>query len=218
MNQQKTTFNPSILNPSNYMNYLIQNALQNINTTYPAKIISVNGLRATIQPIINSVNAGQTTTETYQIEDIPIAQLVGGHAGIIIEYKTNDIVLCGVIQRDISLIKQNWQQANPPSNRVMNYADSIVLFKLSNELPTTYVKITNAGIVIHSEQNVNISCNNATIDASNVTINGQTTTNGQTTLGGNGGAAVVTQNTVIHDSGGKPCTIVSGTATKVTAL
>lgn len=218
MNQQQTTFDPSKLNQNNFTNYLIQNALQSINTTFPARIVSINGLRATIEPIINSIGAGQDSPGSFQINDIPIAQLIGGHSGIIIEYKPDDVVLCGVVQRDISLIKQNWQRANPPSNRVMNYADSIILFKLSNQLPTTFVKITDAGITIHTDNNVTISCNNAEIDATNVTINGNTATNGQTTLGGGGGGAVLTQNTIINDSQGKPCTIVSGAATKVTAL
>ena len=217
MNQQKTTFDPSQLNQNNFINYLIQNSLQNITTTYPAKIISVSNLRATVQPIINNVGAGQESPDPFPVYDVPIAQLVGGNAGIIIEYKPNDVVMCGVIQRDISSIKQNWQQANPVSNRIMNYADSIILFKLSNTLPTTYVKITNDGIVIHSEHNVNVSCTNAQVNASSVTINGDTTINGQVTLGGSGGASVITMNSVIKTPTGQICT-VTNPAQKVTAL
>jgi hypothetical protein len=180
-----TTLTPSILgNQTQYINYLINQSLIGINTTFPAKIIAINGLTATIETIINQVALNQPAPTPITVNNIPIAQLFGGNAGIIIEYQVGDIVLCGVVQRDISSIKKNWDKANPPSNRLFNYADSIILFKMANQLPTTYVKITNSGIEIETNNNpitINASkCDITTsgdtkIEADNVNINATNT-------------------------------------------
>lgn len=179
MNQnQNTTFTSNFQDETLYINYCINNILMQINTTLPAKIVSIDGLRATVQPIILPKGLNQASPTPIQIANVPLCQLIGGNAGIIIDYQVNDVVLLGVIQRDISSIKNTWSQAVPPSNRKFNLADAVVLFKLSNTLPTTYVKITDDGgieikcsgtqpVSITTNGDVTASCNKATITATN---------------------------------------------------
>jgi len=182
-----TNVNPNLMDETNYIEYCINNILLNVNTIIPAKIVSVNGLLATIEPIVLSKPINDIPAPNPPIiPNVPIAQLMGGNAGIIIEYKPNDVVLVGVVQRDISSIKKNWTYLQPNSNRKFNLADAIVLFKMYNSLPTTYVKITDAGgveikcsgsqpVSVSTTGDVTTTCNNATITASgNLTTNCQT--------------------------------------------
>lgn len=173
MNKPVTTINPAIIhNQTNFINYLIQQSLYNLNTLFPAKVTKVDGLRLNVETIINQMALNQASPPPIVIEDIPVAQLCGGVAGIIIEYKVGDVVMCGCVQRDISSIKNKWTRSNPASSRVFNYADAIVLFKLSNELPSIYIKITNNGIDIEGDSKpINVTTTgDATIKANNTTV------------------------------------------------
>lgn len=208
--QVKNTFTNLNQNDIYSQQYIVNNLLMTINTVFPAKITAISGLRATIQTIINTLAINQPSPPPIVIEDVPIAQLTGGNAGIIIEYKVGDVVLCGAIQRDISSIKNNWQQANPASARKFSVSDAIILFHLSNSLPTVYVKINNNGIEITApNKSVAVNASNVTVTADNTVVNGNVA------LGGSGGALVLTENTIITAPNGT-CTI-SNPATKVKA-
>lgn len=208
--QVKNTFTNLNQNDIYSQQYIANNLLMTINTVFPAKITAISGLRATIQTIINTLAINQPSPPPMVIEDVPIAQLTGGNAGIIIEYKVGDVVLCGAIQRDISSIKNNWQQANPASARKFSVSDAIILFHLSNSLPTVYVKINNNGIEITApNKSVAVNASNVTVTADNTVVNGNVA------LGGSGGALVLTENTIITAPNGA-CTI-SNPATKVKA-
>jgi hypothetical protein len=148
--QYQSTFNNTLTNDVAFINYAINRVLLDVCTTFPAKITAIDGLRATVNPIINTVGVNQQSPLPLTIANVPIVQLAGGNAGVIIEYQVGDVVTCYAIQRDISSIKNNWTQANPASQRKFSYSDIVIWGLVSNAAPSTYVKITNAGIEIVS--------------------------------------------------------------------
>ena len=166
-----STFSNLLKSSVNQVSYAINTALLQVNVTFPAKIISVSddNLTATIETIINPVGINQQSPDPVTITNVPISQEVGGNAGIIIEYQKDDIVLCSVIQRDISLIKKAWLSAtarNPASYRKFNISDAVIIKQLSNKQPTVFIKITKDGITIDSATNdVAINCANAKVTA-----------------------------------------------------
>lgn len=167
----QNTFTNVNQNENLYINYAINNVLLNLNTFMPAQITAIDGLRCTVQTIINTIAVNQTSPAPMQVANVPICQLIGGDSGIIIEYQVGDVVLCGAIQRDISAIKDTWQQANPPSARKFSISDVVVLFKLSNSLPTNFVEITSGGINITAPGlPVNINSDTANINANTVNL------------------------------------------------
>jgi hypothetical protein len=145
---QNTTFNSNQQNETQYINYCINNTLLQLNTFLPAKIISVDGETAIIQTMLMSKGLNQSSPNPVQITGVPLGQISGGNAGVIIEYKPNDVVLCGAIQRDISSMKNGWRAGVAPSNRKFNLSDVVVICKLSNTSPISYVKITEELIEI----------------------------------------------------------------------
>lgn len=171
--QNQNTFNNSQQEDTQYINYAINNVLLNLTTLLPAQITAIDGLRCTVQPIINIVGLNQPAPSPTVVENVPLCQLIGGNSGIIIQYKVGDVVLCGAIQRDISSIKQSWSQANPASNRKFRLSDVVVLFKLSNTLPNNFVRVTDSGIDIKTSggQPINVTTSGTvTVDAGSIIL------------------------------------------------
>lgn len=198
----QTNFNNTLQNENNYINYAVNNVMLNMNTFLPAVITQISGLRCTVQTIINTIATNQPTPPPSIIANVPIGQLIGGTAGITIHYQVGDVVLCGAIQRDISSIKNSWSQANPASNRKFSLSDVIVLFKLSNSLPATFIDISAGTINITTTAGGTVNVN-----ADHVNL-------------GNGAAnAVLLEgvNLTIDITGVQPGTGVTGVTAQVTA-
>lgn len=168
----QNTFNNTLDNETQYINYALNNALLNLNTIFPAKVMAINGLYATVQPTINTMATNQASPLPSSITNVPIGYIIGGSSGIEIELQIGDIVLCGAIMRDVSSIKYNWtQQSNPASARKFRLSDAIILMGLRNELPTNKVKITDSGIEITAPGlPVTVTSDSATINANSVSL------------------------------------------------
>ena len=81
---------------------------------------------------------------------------------------------------------------------------------------TIYLK-NNGNIEITTNSSITINANNVNISANNINLDAKEhNLNGDCNLGGSGGNAVLTTNTIILDSLGKQCTITNP-ATKVKA-
>ena len=196
--QTQTSFNNLNTNQLHFLKQFFNNSLMSLNTLFPAKIVEINGLRATIETIINPIFVNQSSPSPMTITNVPIGQLSGNGAGIIIQYAKDDIVLCGAIQRDISSIKNTWSQANPASARKFSLSDAVILLQLSNSLPEVFIEVLKTG--------VNVTAPVVTINSNNIN------------LGGSGGAAVLTTQSVINDSQGKPCSYVKNASITTKAV
>lgn len=199
---------------TNAIKFAITTMLREMNTFLPCEVLVNEGnQRYTIRSLVNYLDILAQPITPPSISNIPRIQNRGGEAGIITELEVGDIVLVGFCQRNISTVKENWTQQNPSNLRYCDLADGIILGKLSNDLPTTYVKITANGIEIVSPngpvsinsvgQAVTVDCDSATVTANTVVVD-----SGDIILGNDTGAAsyVLNENTTITAPNG-PCTI-----------
>ena len=208
--QVQNNFNSSQENSNVYINSAINNMLLQVNTIFLAQITAITGSTCTIQPIIQMRTINQQTPFPPTITNVPLGQLIGGTAGFIAQYKVNDIVLCGAVQRDISSIKSNWKSALPASNRKFSISDAVVLFQMTNNVPTTFVKVTDIGIDITA----------ASGNPINITTTGQANINaGTVKLGNSASNPILLQNVaMVADIGGvQPGSGVSGVTVTISA-
>lgn len=202
--------------PANTINYAVNQILMNVNTCLPCEIIEVTGNTYTIQPLNNTIGADGTPYAPPLIYNVPYALESGGDAGFIIEPAIGDKVLVVFSQRDISIIKKEWARNNPESYRKFSLGDAIIVKRLSNELPTIFVKATSAGIEITAASlPVNVNCDTANVNADTVNLGTGTK---QPALVGNV-AMTATIGGVQAGGGvtGVPITITGGFSSKVKA-
>lgn len=123
-----------------FFNKIVNNAVINIHTAYIAKVLSVDGTRAMVQPLTYAKNASGQTVEqapvsafipsnvkyavkniTYRVSDTSetTAVLVPE------ELQEGDIVYCGVCERDISSAVTGVMADLPTRHHDMN--DSVIL-------------------------------------------------------------------------------------------
>lgn len=79
------------------------------------------------------------------------------------------------------------------------------------------IEIVSNGNITIDAKTINATAKNIEATAEKININSEYNINGNCNLGGSGGTPVLTMNTTILDSLGKPCTITNP-ATKVNAL
>lgn len=171
-NATATTLDQSVgYSSANTLQYAINQALMNVNTILPCKILAITGSTYTVQPLNNIISADGTPIAPPVLSNIPACITMGGNAGIIIEYVINDTVLVGFCQRDITTIKQSWLLSNPASFRKFSLSDGVIISKLSNSLPTIYVKVTASGVEINAPSlPVTVNSQSATINAETVAL------------------------------------------------
>jgi hypothetical protein len=162
---------------------------QSINTITLGKILDVNLItkRLQIQPLINSVDTNNAPIISPVIYDVPYGTIRGGNAGIITEYQINDTVIVGFCGRQIDATKATMGASTPTLYRYFNLQDAVVLSHWSNTDPTIFLKIANDGITIQGStlpisvtttNNVTINAQNATINATTITLAGDTKIDG----------------------------------------
>ncbi len=165
--------NPNVFASENdKFNNAVDQLTMKINTCLPCKIVATNGINFDIQPIVSLIDSQDKEFPHGIIRNVPYVQIAGGIAGIIISPEIGDIVLGVFSQRDITEIKNDWQNGRPDSNRKFNLADAICIGLLSNNKPTTYIKITKNGIEMQS-QDKPITINNTndiTVNTKNLNI------------------------------------------------
>jgi hypothetical protein len=171
----QTTFNNTLFHDVNYIDYAINNKLMSINTIFPATVNSFNAQNntATITLIFTPKAVNQVSPQPLQIQNVHVMVISGGNAGVIIQYQPGDIVLCGAVMRDISMIKKAWKTVTgQPSFRKFNLDDTIILGMLSNAPPSINITINNSGIQINgTNQPVAINTSgDVTVNGNNVDV------------------------------------------------
>lgn len=132
----------------NYVDDMIESKLLNLHTTYLAKVISVNGNSATVQPLQMIKQMGKAAQKHAPIPNVPISsqckgrvvektlQYVSGisnHSPVYstINYltfeklKKGDIVVCCCGERDITQAKQG--KISTPTIRRHSLSDSVIM-------------------------------------------------------------------------------------------
>jgi hypothetical protein len=208
---------------TNQVRYAIKQQLMDVNTILICNIDKVNDDGSCdVSSLINMIdNLGNPIEPPLQF-NLPIMQIRGGIAGIEIPPVKDDKVVVGFAQRNISTIKKQLTRQNPANLRQFDVQDGIVLGVLSNTPPTIKIKFSKDGIdIISADKDINITGQNINATIANkatITANECDIISNNINLGGSGGAYVLTKNTIINDSEGKPCEVISQYSTTTKAL
>lgn len=199
---------------SSAIDFVLEQRLSKINTILPAKIISINGARASVQPMISSVMPNGDISSRPIIQDVPVYQLSTSTMHMYIPTKVDDIGYILLSQRDISNFKESLQEQSPPSLRFFSLSDAIFIPMGSFDKSFTPIDVNKiciedkgngdsivfgGGEITIKTKTCNIESTSCTIKSEEVTIDSQqvtikadvanidaTTVN----LGGVGGAGV----------------------------
>jgi len=159
-----------------------------------AKVVNAdNQDNLTVESLINYKLADGTGLTPPKIFNVPKGIIMGGGAGIIIEYAVNDVVLVGFIDRQIDALKQtNPPNITPQLNRLHDVADAFVIMSWSyGQLPSVYVKVTSDVIELNSNgQPINIISNGG-----DITVNAR---NGDLNVTGNNVNVTAQQNATVN--------------------
>jgi hypothetical protein len=209
-----TTNQPSsILTMSQALDFAFNKKFMDFYCLTIAKVVTVNNQDTlTVQSLINYKLADDTGLAPPKLFDVPRGIIMGGDAGIIIEYAVGDVVLVGFIDRQIDALKQtNPTNITPQLNRLHDVADAFVIMNWSyGKLPSVFVKVTNSGIELNSNGqplNINSAGGNVTVNAGNGDVNvnsnnATVTATNQANISSNqvvlGGTTVVPSNAILY--------------------
>jgi hypothetical protein len=142
-----------------------------------------------VQPLVSMVDGLGNATPPGTIYGMPYLRIQGGTNAIIIDPQVGDIGLAVVADRDISAVKQNKVLSTPSSSRQNSFSDGLYLGGFLNGVPQQYIQFQASGITV-------LSPNLVTIQAPNVTVQGNMKVTGTTELQG-----AVTADSTITASG-----------------
>lgn len=197
---------------SNATDFQIQQALLQVRTTVPVKIIAVHGggpggapATVDVQPLINQIDGQGNKTDHGIIYGIPTTRAQSGSAGIVVDPSVGDIGVMSIADRDISSLKSNkGGQSNPGSFRTHDLADGIYTHTiLSAQALTKFIHLSGDGISMQDEHGNKASSSGSGWNFNGMTIDssGNISTPGSITAGAGGGDSVTLQH---HRHAGGP--------------
>lgn len=115
-----------------FIENMIEGKLLSLHTAYLAKVLSVNGSKAKIQPLGMTKAYGETAKKQSPLSSVPIlssarykATLKGGELADVKPIASGDIVLCVCCERDITEAKKG-KNATPALGH-HSMSDSIIV-------------------------------------------------------------------------------------------
>lgn len=169
------------------VNFLVQQALSEVRTAVPVKIVAVHGggvgaaPTVDVQPLVKQMDGEGNASSHGTIYGIPCARNQGGGNAVINDPKAGDIGHLVVSDRDISSVKSNdGAESNPGSMRRHDLADGVYHAACMNAgTPDQYVQFTDTGVRI-----VDKNGNSATSGPSGWTFVGDIITDDDVIAGG----------------------------------
>lgn len=165
----------------NQLDYYIRLRLATMNTIKVCQVENVNAdddgnvLSVDVRNMVLEVDGSGEPINAIIWKEIPILQIQGGQAGLLIRYKKGDIVLVGFCDRDIQAVKRSRKAAAPTTPLTTPLSGGICLGAVLFTAPTVYVKITDEGIEFEG----NVVANQ------DINIKGSLTVDGDITATGN---------------------------------
>lgn len=174
----------------NALVFVIRQQLQKLQTVTLVRVVRVSnagGLAPVgtvdVQPLVNQMTGNRQSIPHGIIARVPYLRIQGGADAIILDPKVGDIGMCGFASRDISAVKTAKGPANPGSFRQYDWADALYFGGFLNGTPSQYVQFNTSGIKVVSPAAVTIQAPEITLDG-NVHITGATTADGDVTAEG----------------------------------
>lgn len=166
---------------SNTLDFMVSNILSEVFTATVVQVVSVNGDRVDVIPLVKRLDNEGLAVEHSTIFDVPFVRIQGGENAVIIDPQAGDIGIAVFAMRDISTVKKTGASALPPTRRSYDIADAMYIGGLLNGTPRRFVRITDAGVEIEGVDSV-------TVHGAEVAVNADTQaviTSPLTTVNGN---------------------------------
>lgn len=140
----------------NALDFLIQRALQGINTAEPVRVmgVSAEGVQpvgfVSVQPLVNLVAGDGKGHQQGTLFRLPYFRAQGGENAVIVDPKPGDIGLAVYAMRDTESVKEKRDGAstNPGSARMCNKGDGFFIGGFLNKAPKRYVMVNDDGITL----------------------------------------------------------------------
>lgn len=146
----------------NGLNFAIQQAMLKLQTSLPVRVMAVRnaGLapvgQVDIQVLVDMVDGQGNTVQHGTISNVPYFRLQGGTNAVIVDPSPGDIGMACFCSRDISAVKSVKDAAPPGSWRSHDFSDALYLGGFLNGTPTSYIQITEGGILVHNASGVKL--------------------------------------------------------------
>lgn len=146
----------------NGLNFAIQQAMLKLQTSLPVRVMAVRnaGLapvgQVDIQVLVDMVDGQGNTVQHGTIPNVPYFRLQGGTNAVIVDPSPGDIGMACFCSRDISAVKSVKDAAPPGSWRSHDFSDALYLGGFLNGTPTSYIQITEGGILVHNTSGVKL--------------------------------------------------------------
>lgn len=146
----------------NGLNFAIQQAMLKLQTALPVRVMAVRnaGLapvgQVDIQVLVDMVDGQGNTVQHGTISNVPYFRLQGGTNAVIVDPSPGDIGMACFCSRDISAVKSVKDSAPPGSWRSHDFSDALYLGGFLNGTPTSYIQITEGGILVHNTSGVKL--------------------------------------------------------------
>ena len=185
----------------------INKHIQDLNTTFVGKVTNctsngVNGSKTvTAINLIQQINAEGNALKNIEISNLPHYRLQAGIGAVILDPVPNDIGIFSCAKRDISNINKDTSSPQVPASfRQFNGSDAVMVGTIHTQTPKVYIHIQQDetitviapnGYVCETNQTHSVKANSViieaqsvTINASNITLNGNVTINGSLSASG----------------------------------
>lgn len=146
----------------NGLNFAIRQAMLKLQTALPVRVMAVRnaGLapvgQVDIQVLVDMVDGQGNTVQHGTISNVPYFRLQGGTNAVIVDPAPGDIGMACFCSRDISAVKSVKDAAPPGSWRSHDFSDALYLGGFLNGTPTSYIQITEGGILVHNTSGVKL--------------------------------------------------------------
>jgi len=146
----------------NGLNFAIQQAILKLQTSLPVRVMAVRNTgvspvgQVDIQVLVDMVDGQGNTVQHGTISNVPYFRLQGGTNAVIVDPSPGDIGMACFCSRDISAVKSVRDAAPPGSWRSHDFSDALYLGGFLNGTPTSYIQITEGGILVHNTSGVKL--------------------------------------------------------------
>lgn len=146
----------------NGLNFAIQQAMLKLQTSLPVRVMAVRNTGISpvgfvdITVLVDMVDGQGNTVQHGTISNVPYFRLQGGANAIIVDPQPGDIGMACFCSRDISAVKSVKGSAPPGSWRSHDFSDALYLGGFLNGTPTSYIQITDGGILVHNTSGVKL--------------------------------------------------------------
>ena len=203
-------------NEFNKISFIIrQSILGTVDTCFIGLVQTVNTDKTVdVLPLVNGVDGNGNAIERTVVFNLPYLKYQGGECSVDIIPVVGDIGLVCITKDDSSSALENKQPSIPPSEKKYNKSNGFYIASIASTCKTAKHSLTirDEGITISTTGNINVSCTEASISASKVTIDSS-----DVNLGGAGGKKVALDGDTVV-SGSTVIGTVKATSTTTKAL